>query len=114
LSIVTLTLARIVTVAVITTANTARTKLLFNTEGSEFKAPIVGVWVAICALILYAIVVKAIIALRVIDTGDTAHCAVVRLKTECRGCYTAAIVCDVAFYAGLMDTLIPITVAVLI
>jgi hypothetical protein len=114
LSIVTLTLGRIVTVAAITAANTARTKLLFDTEWREFKAPIVGVWIAICALVLYAIVVKAIIALRVIDTGDTAHCAVVRLKTECRRCYTAAIVCDVAFYAGLTDTLARIIPAMLI
>jgi hypothetical protein len=109
-----LTLGRIVTVAAITAANTARTKLLFDTEWREFKAPIVGVWIAICALVLYAIVVKAIIALRVIDTGDTAHCAVVRLKTECRRCYTAAIVCDVAFYAGLTDTLARIIPAMLI
>ena len=114
MAIIALVLAQLVTVAAITATDTARTKLLLNTEGREFKAPIVGVWIAICALVLYAIVVKAIIALLVIDTRNTAHCAVLSLKTECRGCYTTAIVCNVAFYAGLTDTLISIAVAVLI
>ena len=112
--IVTLTLGRIVTVAAITAADTAHAKLLFNTEGRKLKAPIVGAGITVCALVSYAVVVKAIIALRVIDTGDTAHCAVVRLKAECRRCHTAAIVCDVAVYAGLTDTLARIIPAMLI
>lgn len=95
LAIVTLALIWVVTITVISAANTAHPKLLFNAVGRKFKAPIVGVRIAIAALIAHAIAIEAIVTLFIARTGNTADFAILCLKAECRGCFAAAIICHI-------------------
>ena len=92
LAIVTLALIGVVTITAISAANTAHPKLLLNAERRKFKTAIVGVRIAIGALIAHAVAIEAIVTLFIARTSNTAHVTVFSLKTECRGCLAAAIV----------------------
>ena len=105
LAIVTLALIGVVTIGTISAANTAHPKLLFNAVGRKLKAPIVGVWIAIGALIAHAIAIEAIVTLFIARTGNTADVAIFSLKTKCRRRFAATIVSHITGNADLVHTL---------
>ena len=83
---------------------------MFETEGRKFKAALMGLWVALHAVVIDTEAIKAV-ALVVINTPHTLRCAVYILDAERRFIGTACVVFGITGDTGIIDTLAVITLA---